>query len=468
MNRGLSQYRLLRRLGSGGQAEVYLAFDTRLKRRVCIKLYHLTGSLSVRRRAVAEARHLMRVDSPHTVAIHDVVSAGPHLALVVQYVPGCSLEDLLARVHRLAPANALALVTDLAAALAALRRAAVVHGDMKPANVLVTPSGRAVLTDFGAAQLVGEQWLAGSPEALSPEQSRGEMADLGSDFFSLGLLLHRMLFGVHPFFTGSELDVRRLRGGLKKLPNMPGVGESEAEAIKVLLQMLLAAERADRPEGTFELRECLRELRSLLPAANFAELPLHTVTEPVPAGVSAARLPQKLVRLPLGQKARALFMDYWARGSSGARSLLIASMLVPCVVLGLVMLMPGPCISVAMPQVNVLHDTKMLAATEEQLRVLLSLLLKERVEDAVVLGAGLASDNKYTLTSAGSSNVCIAQRELSLQVDCASGRCLLQLRGSRDSRRQEQQLSLPQGATLPQLKQALSQLLDELGRFLIT
>ncbi|MDA8962455.1 serine/threonine protein kinase [Congregibacter sp.] len=467
MIRGLSQYRLLRRLGSGGQAEVFLAFDTRLKRRVCIKLYHLTGSLSARRRAVTEARHLMRVDSPQTVSIHDVVSAGAHLALVVQYVPGCSLKDLLARVHRLAPANALALVTDLAAALAALRRATVVHGDIKPANVLITPDGRAVLTDFGAAQLVGEQWSASSPEARSPEQSRGEVANLGSDFFSLGLLLYRMLFGAHPFYTGGELDVRRLRGGLRELPEIPGLGEPEATALKAVLQTLLAAEPAGRPPETFELRESLRELRSMLPAANFADVPLHAVSQPVPDGLSAARLPRKLVRLPLWQKAQALFSDYWTRGSSGARGLLITSMFAPCIVLSLVLLMPGPCIFVAMPQINVLSDSKMLAANEEELRVLLSMLLKERAEDAMVLGAGLASDNKYTFSSAGTSNACIAQRELSLQVDCASGRCLLQLRGLRGSRLQERQLSLPQGVAVAQIKQALAQMLDELGSFLM-
>ncbi|MFT4768815.1 MAG: tRNA A-37 threonylcarbamoyl transferase component Bud32 [Glaciecola sp.] len=467
MIRGLSQYRLLRRLGAGGQAEVYLAFDTRLKRRVCIKLYHLTGSLTSRRRAVVEARHLMRVESPQTITIHDVVSAGARLALVVQYVPGCTLKELLAQNHRLHPQNAVALVTDIAAALAALRQAAVVHGDIKPANVLITTSGRAVLTDFGASQLVGEQWSACSPEALSPEQSRGDAAAIASDFFSLGLLLYRMIYGVHPFFTGGELDIRQLRGGLRELPATSGLGAPEDAALKELLLTLLAPEPDDRPTGTFELRERLRQLRSLLPAADLTGVPLSTESQAVPNGFSVARLPRKLVRVPMWQSANAWLIDYWSRGSLGARGLLVASMLLLGGLLTVFVTMPGPCVAIAMPQINVLQDTKAPAQNEQELRVLLSLLLKERAQQAVVLGAGVASDSRYTLSAAGTHNACIAQRKLYLQVDCEFGRCLLQLQGFRDSQIQERQLSVPQGATAQEVERALAQLVSEQRAFLM-
>lgn len=409
----------------------------------------------------------MQVQSPQTVHVYDVVSAGGRLALVVQYVPGCSLEALLGHVHRITPANALALLTDLAAALAALRRAAVVHGDIKPANVLLTVDGRAVLTDFGVSQLVGEQWSASSPQALSPEQSRGDQAALASDFFALGLLLYRMLYGVHPFFNGSELDVRRLRAGLGAVPAIAGLGPSETAALEGLLRALLAAEPADRPGGTFELREHLRDLRCLFPAANFSDLSLHTVSQPIHDSVFASRLPRKLVRVPLWQNAQARLIDYWERGSFGARGLLIASILAPGVLLTLVLMMPGPCISIETPRINVLPDNKMLAANEDELHALLTLLFKEQSEHAVVLGSGSASDDRYTLSSAGRRNACIAQRQLALQVDCELGRCLLQLRGLRDDRSQARQLSLPQGAGVLDIQQALAQLLGELRGFLM-
>lgn len=467
MIRGLSQYRLLRRLGAGGQAEVYLAFDSRLKRRVCIKLYHLAGSFAARRRAVAEARHLMRVESPQTVDVYDVVSAGSRLALVVQYVPGCTLEELLARSEQISPENALALLTDLAAALAALRRVAVVHGDIKPANILVAVNGRAVLSDFGAGALVGEQWSLSSPEALSPEQSRGDAVALSSDFFSLGLVLYRMLFGVHPFLKGNELDLRELRAGLREVPEISGLDLPQREAVESLLRYLLSPTPEDRPPGTFELRERLRDLRGLLPAANVSELPVPSASQLVSGGFDASSLPRKLVNVPLRQKAQAWLTDYWFRGSLGARGVLVGSILLPCIVLILLGLMPGPCVAIAMPRINVPHDDSVLAMDEQELRVLITQSLKSQTKEAVVLGAGFASDNRYTFSTAGTRDVCIAQRTLELQIDCDSVRCLLQLRAYRGAGGQERQMSLPLAAAVHELQQAVRQLLGEQQAFLM-
>ncbi|MDP5071052.1 MAG: serine/threonine protein kinase [Congregibacter sp.] len=467
MIRGLSHYRLLRRLGSGGQAEVYLAFDTRLKRRVCIKLYHLAGSLASRRRAVLEARHLMQVQSPQTVDIYDVVSAGSRLALVVQYVPGCTLQELLARIDTLSPPNALALLTDLAAALAAVRRAGLVHGDVKPANVLIDVSGRAVLADFGTAQLVGDQWSAYSRESLSPEQSRGGAAVLESDFFALGLLLYRMLFGVHPFFDHGDLDTRRLRIGLGELPPLPELSIEGRQSIDALLRRLLAPQPHARPQGTFELREILRDVRSLLAAPSVSDLPLRAAVDTSGDNFIAARLPRKLVRIPLGQQCKAWLLDYWTRGSAGARALLVFGALLPGLLLALLWARPGPCIAVAMPQINIGPDARLIATDEQQLRILLTSLLKSLAKEAVVLGVGASSDSRYTVGAAGSHNVCIAQSELQLQLDCDLGRCLLRLRGVRDTQTQELQLSLPQASPADDLKVALAQLVGEQTVFLM-
>lgn len=467
MIRGLSQYRLLSALGAGGQGKVYLAFDTRLKRRVCIKLYHLSGSLSARRLAVKEARHLMRVDSPQTVDIYDVVSAGARLALVVQYIPGCTLEDLLAHRGALAAENAVALVTDLAAALAALRQEKIVHGDIKPGNVLINTYGRAVLGDFGSAQLVGEQWSAYSQESLSPEQSRGESAALSSDFFALGLLLYRMLFAEHPFYGQGELDTRRLRGGLQVVPALGGVSAEGASAIEALLMTLLASQPERRPPTTFELRELLRDVRSLLPAPTLKTIPRHSEPGSDARSLADAKLPRKLVRPPLWQQCKAWLYDYWGRGSVGARGLLVTIALTPIVVFILYLAQPGPCVAIAMPQVNVPAGTAALVFSERELRVRLSALFKAKASAAVVLGEGLASDSKYTLSAAGTHNACIAQRELNLQLDCDFGRCLMQLRGQRHAESQEYQLSVPQSASAKDLERALAQLVTQQSEFLM-
>jgi hypothetical protein len=409
----------------------------------------------------------MQVQSPQTVDIYDVVSAGSRLALVVQYVPGCTLQELLTRIHTLSPANALALLTDLAAALAAVRRAGLVHGDIKPANVLIDVSGRAVLADFGAAQLVGEQWSAYSRESLSPEQSRGEAAASESDFFALGLLLYRMLFGVHPFFDLGDLDTRRLRSGLGQVPLLPEMSGEGQQAIEALLRLLLAPRPQLRPRGTFELRETLRDVRSQLPAPNVMELPLRAGVDPSTDNFVAARLPRKLVRIPLGQQGKAWLLDYWSRGSVGARVLLACGALLPSLLLALLWARPGPCIAVAMPQINIRADARLIATDEQELRVLLTSLLKSRAKEAVVLGEGASSDSRYTLAAAGTRNVCIAERELQLQLDCELGRCLLRLRTVRDTQIQELQLSLPEAAAVDDFKVALAQLVSEQTAFLM-
>ncbi|WOJ98400.1 serine/threonine-protein kinase [Congregibacter brevis] len=466
MIRGLSQYRVLGRLGHGGQGEVYLALDTRLKRRVCIKLYYLSGSMAARRRAVLEARHLMLVESPQTVTIYDVVSAGGSVALVFQYIPGCTLEELLALEGRLSPENAMAVLTDLAAALAALRQSGLVHGDIKPANVLIDVQGRTVLTDFGSSLLAGEQWSSYSHESISPEQSRGEPAVLLSDFYALGLLMYRMLYGEHPFYDGGALDVRRMRGGLEAAPVLADLSPLAMQSIEKLLLSLLASRSDARPQSTFDLRERLREVRSRLPAPNLAEIaPQMKLQEPA-LGVANVRLPRKLVRLPVWQQGQAWLFSYWSRGSLGARGLIVAVGLAPIALVTLAWLAPGPCLALPMPQINIGANARMTAMNERDLRVLLSTLVKEASEDIVVLGAGPADDSYYTATPAGLHNSCIPQQSLSLRVDCEAGRCLLQLRSEKGALSQEGQLSVSQTASVLQLKQSLSQLLREQIGFL--
>lgn len=467
MLRGLAHYRLLRRLGSGGQADAFLALDTRLKRRVCIKIYHLSGTHSQRRRAVEEARQLTRVVSPRTVDIYDVVSHRSRLALVMQYVPGCTLEDLLKRQRSLDASTAVALVSDVATALAGLRRAAVVHGDIKPANVLIDHHGRAVLADFGASRIAGEPLLAYSSAALSPEQSRGEGAALGSDFFALGLLLYQLLFATHPFIANNAVDVRALRRGLPAVPPLVGVSHSAGALIESLLLSLLAAEPSARPASTYELRESLRVIRTELPfpqpvdVGRLAPAALQTDAGSLP------RLPKQLVRLPLWQHLRSAFAAYWSGGSPGARALLCTTALAPLALLWLLWARPGYCVAVGVPHISVMPGSRVVLPDEQFLRQRLTSLLKEADPRAMVLGAGAASDSRQIMKIAGNHDVCIAQRAVVLDVDCKEDRCLLQMRGYKGEALRNEQLSLAQEPNLRGLEQALAQLIDEQREFLL-
>ena len=206
----IGPYRLIELIRRGGQGRVYLGYDDRLRRRVAIKLLSRPRSRLSRKQLVREARTVATLDSPHLVKIYDVVVVPPYLALVMEYVSGCDLEQLLT-VTKLSQSSILSVASDLASALAAARRQGIVHGDLKAANVLITQDGRAKLTDFGIARdsAASADVGAGSPSAISPEQLRGEPLDIRADLFALGCLMYRMLSGEHPYLRdGRRIHMR--------------------------------------------------------------------------------------------------------------------------------------------------------------------------------------------------------------------------------------------------------------------
>ncbi|GAB3286909.1 serine/threonine-protein kinase [Parahaliea aestuarii] len=260
----IGPYRVLRLIRRGGQGSVYLGYDTRLQRRVAIKLYHLPPGRAERRKVVDEARIIAAIDSDRVVQIHDVILAGDYLAMIMAYVPGIDLEELLAQQGALELGALLSLATDVAAALAAVRQQGIVHGDLKASNVLVSDNGRAVLSDFGIARAPGRAigvHGAASESALSPEHLSGEALDVRSDLFALGCLLYRMASGEHPFLRRGKLDVTRLReGDAPPLPDALIDGKPLPEGLRDLIQRLLQKSPADRPDNTHRVRQILRHL----------------------------------------------------------------------------------------------------------------------------------------------------------------------------------------------------------------
>jgi serine/threonine protein kinase/tetratricopeptide (TPR) repeat protein len=205
------EYRLERELGRGGMGVVFLATDTTLDRRVAIKVVHpeLAPHESITRRFLAEARTIARLRHPNIVAIHAAGSADGLLYYVMDEVAGESLRQRLTREGRLPTGETARIVSDLAGALDAARRAGVIHRDVKPENVLLDEStGRALLADFGIARVVaaeagssstGQGVAVGTPVYMSPEQAAGEEIDARSDLYSLGVVAYEMLAGQPPF-----------------------------------------------------------------------------------------------------------------------------------------------------------------------------------------------------------------------------------------------------------------------------
>lgn len=262
-------YRILRLINQGGQGTVYLGFDDRLHRRVAVKIVRLPKDKSSRRDLLREAKVVARIQSPKVVQIYDLIVASDHVALIMEYVPGCDLEEFLSN-EKPSLASIVAICIDVSGALAAARQQQIVHGDLKASNILITDQGRVKLTDFGIARLESDLPAqpggAASLSSMSPEQYLGEPLDIRSDLFSLGCLLYRMLTGEHPFVRAGELDSTGLLEGTpqavqERVPQSMLVPIELSELLGSLLQKC----PDDRPGNTHQVRNLLREIARDIP-----------------------------------------------------------------------------------------------------------------------------------------------------------------------------------------------------------
>lgn len=261
-------YRILRLVNRGSQGSVYLGYDKRLHRRVAIKIYPLPAERAARKRLLSEAQLVASMQSPKVVQIHDVIESREHLAMVMEYVPGCDLEEFLCSV-RPSLSSILTISADIAGALTVARQQHIVHGDLKAANVLVATNGRVKLTDFGIARRpAATATSAGSLSSVSPEQYLGKALNERSDLFSLGCLLYRMVSGVQPFYRDGRLDSRAL---LEQTPTsleelVPADADLPQDLVG-LVTSLLQKEPADRPSNTRVVRQVLRRVSRNIPLA---------------------------------------------------------------------------------------------------------------------------------------------------------------------------------------------------------
>ncbi|NPA26066.1 MAG: serine/threonine protein kinase [Chloroflexi bacterium] len=208
------RYEIRRRLGKGGMAEVFLAYDHKLGRQVALKrlLPDYARVPEFRRRFLDEARLAAQLNHPNIVTVHDVVEVGPQdLYIVMEYVPGTTLETILQTRAPLPLDEALHYIIQASAGLGYAHRAGLVHGDVKPGNFLVRPDGRLKVADFGLARAyealgpTSERpaYVWGSPPYLSPEHARGEPLVPASDVYALGVVLYRALTARYPFQADS-------------------------------------------------------------------------------------------------------------------------------------------------------------------------------------------------------------------------------------------------------------------------
>ncbi|WP_329245211.1 serine/threonine protein kinase [Actinoallomurus sp. NBC_01490] len=245
------RYRVERQIGSGGMGAVWLARDERLDRPVALKRAHPAADERRLRELSREARIVGGIDHPRVVTLYDLVTEDAATWLVMEYVPSRDLADVIASDGVLSPEAVTRIGRHLADALAAVHAQGIVHGDVKPANVLITESGDAKLTDFGvsralwADETVSDSGLfRGTPAYVAPEVARGAKPLPAADVFSLGATLFAAAEGESPLGDGGGpmTAVWRSASGHVAAPTAPG-------ALGAALSAMLRLDPDDRPDA---------------------------------------------------------------------------------------------------------------------------------------------------------------------------------------------------------------------------
>jgi eukaryotic-like serine/threonine-protein kinase len=252
------EYSLQRELGRGGMGVVYLAREVELDRDVAIKVLptNLARDAAARERFVREARTAAGLSHPHIVPIHRVGEAGGWVFFVMSYVEGETLGERLRRQGPLPPEEAARVLREVAWALAYAHGRGIVHGDVKPDNILLDrATGRALVTDFGIAHARGDATspdsgsVAGTAHFMSPEQAAGDVVDGRSDLYSLGVVGYLALSGRLPF-DEPQLPALLLRQATEAPPGVASVAPGLPPALAKAIDRCLARDPARRfPEG---------------------------------------------------------------------------------------------------------------------------------------------------------------------------------------------------------------------------
>ncbi len=259
------RYQLQSRVAIGGMGEVWEATDLVIGRTVAIKILkdEYLGDPGFLERFRAEARHAALVNHEGIANVFDYGEEDGSAFLVMELVPGEALSSVLEREHMLSTDRVLDIVAQTASALQAAHAAGLVHRDIKPGNLLITPDGRVKITDFGIARIADQVPLTatgqvmGTVQYLSPEQASGHPASPATDIYSLGIVAYEALAGRRPFSGESQVAIAMAQ--INETP--PDLPVTVAEPVKQLVLASIAKSPSDRPSTAANLARAATALR---------------------------------------------------------------------------------------------------------------------------------------------------------------------------------------------------------------
>ena len=292
----LGNYRILEKIGAGGQGTVYKATDTKLGRSVVIKVLppELTSREANLKRFEREARLASALDHPNICTIFDLNEIGGVNFIAMQFVEGKNVRELV-NGRPLDLRSALSIAIQVADALAAAHTRGIIHRDIKAGNVMVTASGQVKILDFGLAKLLDDEGLGpggihhtdltevgvpyGTATYAAPEQARGERVDERADIFSTGVLLYEMLTGTWPFQGRTSVDVRHAVLHVEPAELCEARPGETPPRLQKIINRALAKDRKQRYQKAAELRDDLRgALREIESGVQAFSEPITPVT----------------------------------------------------------------------------------------------------------------------------------------------------------------------------------------------
>jgi serine/threonine-protein kinase len=264
------RYRVRARIARGGMATVYVATDLRLERRVALKVMHghLSDDTVFQSRFIQEARSAARLADPHVVNVFDQGQDGDMAYLVMEYLPGITLRELLREHRRLTVDQTLTIMDAILSGLSAAHRAGIVHRDVKPENVLLAEDGRIKIGDFGLARATtantasGAQ-LMGTIAYLAPELVTRGTADARSDIYSMGIMLYEMLVGEQPYKGEQPMQIA-YQHATDSVPRPSAKNPGVPEQLDELVLWATEREPDERPVDAGAMLERLREIEKEL------------------------------------------------------------------------------------------------------------------------------------------------------------------------------------------------------------